>query len=315
MNIFINDNEQRLRAGWRLLIQLIIMFLLVGFGMMGLQFLVSNSLIIASVFPQFIGIIASIWIAARLLDRRSFFDYGLNFNRRWQKDFLTGTAIAAFAVGTIFLIEWWAGWITIIEYGWNVDAETPFGLGLSSFFLAMLMVGFYEELFSRGYQILNLTEGLRYPNIGEHGAIIIAILLTSALFGFMHFFNANASAISTFNIILAGIVLATPYILTGSLALSVGLHFSWNFVMAGVLGFPVSGKEIETTILHIQQGGTDLWTGGSFGPEAGILGLLGMAIMLGGSCVYIKWAGYELSTAELFQKEYRPALKSDGQTP
>jgi membrane protease YdiL (CAAX protease family) len=311
MNLFINESEQRLRAGWRLLVQFLFMFLFVGFGVMGTQSIISSSLMVTYAIPQFIGIVASVWIAARLLDKRSFFDYGLNFSREWWKEFFIGIAIAAVAQVVIFLIEWSVGWITITGYGWNIDTENSFDTGITSFFLAMLMVGFHEELFSRGYQILNLTEGLRYPAIGQRGAITIAVLLTSALFGLLHIFNANASGISTFNIILAGIVLAIPYILTGSLSLSVGLHFSWNFVMAGILGFPVSGIKIETTVLHIQQGGTDLWTGGAFGPEAGIMGLLGMAIMLGASCVYIKWAGYELSIAEVFKKEYQSAVKSD----
>jgi len=142
----------------------------------------------------------------------------------------------------------------------------------------------------------------------------MAILFTSSLFGFMHFFNPNASFISTFNIILAGIILAIPYVMTGSLGLSVGLHFSWNFVMAGILGFPVSGKNIEFSILQIEQSGADFFTGGAFGPEAGILGLLGMAIMLGGSLVYIKQSRRELHIDPLFIKDYQQNTKSDEQT-
>jgi membrane protease YdiL (CAAX protease family) len=261
------------------------------------------------------GVIISVWIAARYFDKRPFTEYGININKLWLKEYLIGVFIAVVAQGTIFLIEWSAGWITITNFGWNVDTETPFGLGITIFFLTMLMVGFHEELFSRGYQTLNLTEGLRYPKIGARGAVIIAVLLTSSLFGLMHLGNPNASAISTFNIIIAGIVLATPFILTGRLALSAGLHFSWNFVMTGILGFPVSGMEVETTVLHIQQGGTKLWTGGAFGPEAGLVGLIGMAIIVGGSCVYVKVAEYELAIAELFKKKYEPAIKSDEQSP
>ena len=314
MNIFINDKEQRLRAGWRLLIQFILMFLFVGFGIMGVQQILADPLMVYTTIPQFLGIILSVWFAAKLLDKRSFFDYGINFNKEWLKDFFTGCLIAAISISTIFIIQWSLGWITIVEYGWETELETPFFTGIISFFIAMLMVGFHEELLSRGYQLLNITEGLTYPAFGLNGALIIAILLTSSLFGFMHFFNPNASFISTFNIILAGIVLAVPYVLTGSLGLSVGLHFSWNFVMAGILGFPVSGKNIEFSILQIQQSGADFFTGGAFGPEAGILGLLGMTIMLGGSLVYIKQSRRELHIDQLFIKDYQQTTKSDEQT-
>lgn len=315
MNIFINSDEQRLRAGWRLLVQFILMFLFVGFGIMGLQQVWDDPLMAYSIAPQFIGITLSVWLAAKLLDKRSFFDYGLNFSGKWFKDFWAGCLIAAVAITSIFLIQWSLGWVTIVDYGWNLETETPFWAGIISFFLAMLMVGFHEELFSRGYQLLNITEGLKYPAVGLNGALIIAILFTSSLFGLMHFFNPNASLISTFNIILAGVVLAVPYVLTGSLALSVGLHFSWNFVMAGILGFPVSGKEIEVTVLHIQQSGGEFWTGGAFGPEAGLLGLMGMAIILVGCIVYILRTGRELSIAELFTNDYQPSGKLDEQSP
>lgn len=296
------------------MIQFILMFLLVGFGIMGVQQIWSDPLMVSTTAPQFIGITLSIWFAAKWLDNRSFFDYGLNFGHQWMKDFLAGCLIAAVAITTIFLIQWSVGWITIIDYGWNVDTKTPFWMGITSFFLAMLMVGFHEELFSRGYQLLNITEGLKYPAVGLDGALIVAILFTSSLFGFMHFFNPNASLISTFNIILAGVILAVPYVLTGSLGLSVGLHFSWNFVMAGVLGFPVSGKEIEITVLRTEQSGAEFWTGGAFGPEAGLLGLFAMAIMLGATIVYIKRTEYELSIAELFKENYQPVSKSDEQS-
>lgn len=313
MNIFINDNENRLRAGWRILFQFAIMMLIYTTIAVGLNMIISGSLIVASVAPLFIGVIVSVWLAARYFDKRPLKEYGIDFNKQWAKEFLVGVMIAAITQCIIFLIEWTVGWITITNYGWNVNTEMPFIFGIVSFFLGMLMVGFHEELFSRGYQIINLTEGLRYPTIRQRGALAIAVLLTSSLFGVMHLWNPGASAISTFNIMLAGVVLAIPFLLTGSLALSAGLHFSWNFVMAGVLGFPVSGKTIEYKILHIQQGGTELWTGGAFGPEAGLMGLLGMAIIVVLSCVYIKTAGYELAIANLFEKEYQAPVKSDEQ--
>lgn len=312
MNLFYNTDEQRLRAGWRLLLQFIAMAIIISVAAIPFVYLLPTSLVLTSSAPMFIGVCASIWLAARYLDKRPIEQYGITFNRLWGKEFFIGVGIAAIAIGTVFLIEWWAGWLTITGYGWETPSEISFGWGFSTFFLAMLIVGFHEELFSRGYQILNITEGLR-GQIGQRGALFIAVVLTSSLFGFLHFFNSHASAISTFNVTLAGVVLAIPYLLTGRLALSVGLHFSWNFMMAGVAGFPVSGRAIEFSVLQIQQNRTDLWTGGAFGPEAGLIGWLGMAIMLGGSCVYIKIEGDKLAVDELFKKKYQSFVKSDEQ--
>ena len=315
MKIFWNSSEDRLRAGWRIFLQFILMAFIVGLGGAAFHYAWPKAPLAVLTVPQFIGVILSIYVAATMLDKRRMADYGIRFNRRWWIECFWGMGIAAVAVGFIFFTEWVLGWLSITGFGWQAQSTTSFALGLSSSLAAMLMVGFHEELFSRGYQVLNLAEGLRYPRIGQGGAVTIAVLLTSTLFGLLHYFNPNASAVSTFNIVLAGIVLALPYIFTGSLALSVGLHFSWNFVMGGIAGFPVSGMHFEAALFTIQVQGTAFWTGGAFGPEGGLLGLLGMAIMLTLSCVYIKRVGYELNIASIFKKEQKTGLKTDEQGP
>lgn len=313
MNLFFNREEQRIRAGWRVLIQFILMFFLVGFLSFAFSSFWESSLSIVPTIAQCIGVTASIWIAARLLDKRPLSEYGLSFNSLWWKEFWVGTLIAAVAISIIFATEWLLDWVTIAGYGWGMSAGPPFIWAILSSLGAMLLVGFYEEWFSRGYQLLNLAEGLRYPWLGIRGAVAIATLASSLFFGLLHFYNPNASALSTFNIMLAGIVLALPYILTGSLGLSTGLHFSWNFVQASVFGFPVSGTHLDTSIIQIAQKGPDLWTGGVFGPEAGLLGLLGMAIMVGGTYVYITVSGHNCAIAKLFGKEHESSVKSDEQ--
>lgn len=313
MNLFFNREEQRLRAGWRVLIQFMLMFFLVGFLSLAFNRFLDSSLSIIPTIAQCIGVTTSIWLAARLLDKRPLSEYGLWFNSLWWKEFWVGTLIAAVAISAIFVTEWSLDWLTITGYGWDMSAGPPFTRALLSSLGAMLMVGFYEEWFSRGYQLLNLAEGLRYPWLGVRGAVAVAALASSLLFGLLHFYNPNASAISTFNIMLAGIVLALPYILTGSLGLSVGLHFSWNFVQASVFGFPVSGTQLDTSVIQIAQKGPDFWTGGVFGPEAGLLGIFGMAIMVGGTYVYITVSGYNCAIAKLFRKEHHSSVKSDEQ--
>ncbi len=62
--------------------------------------------------------------------------------------------------------------------------------------------------------------------------------------------------------------------LTGELAFPIGLHIAWNFFQGNVFGFPVSGTTSTTSLIAIEQGGPEIWTGGVFGPEAASWGSL-----------------------------------------
>ncbi len=192
----------------------------------------------------------------------------------------------------IFGVEWIFGWITIERIGpakgfdlFSLSRQLGLALGL------MLLVGISEEVLSRGYHLKNLSEGLRC--LGRWPAVILAVLLSSAVFGLLHAFNPAATWISNLGVGLAGVMLATARVATGSLAGPIGLHIAWNLVQGPILGFPVSGNQFHQSLIEITQAGDALWTGGAFGPEAGLLGCMACVALTG---VCLVWGKTKLTS-------------------
>lgn len=296
-NIFWNSEQHRIRTGFRLTVQFILYVgLTAGLGAALTTFgphkklssdapmwffLCYACILLASGF-------ISTWLTGRFLDRRPYSDFGFHFNKNWWIDLSFGMALGGILMALIFTIELTAGWLTISDVFYMENPDLPFFVPILVFFFVFISVALSEELLSRGYILKNLSEGLTFGAMGAKRAILIAWILSSIVFGLLHLGNPHANFISTSNIIIAGMFLGLGYILTGELAIPIGLHISWNFFEGNIFGFPVSGNTIPAevvTFIKIEQMGPELWTGGAFGPEAGLLGLgtmlLGMGAIVG----------------------------------
>ena len=279
-SILWNFSEGRLRALWRVLITtlgtLILMF------MIGMPFFTVGGGETESYIEKivlYLAAIIAILLTTRFIDKRRFSDTGIYFKRDWWIDLGFGLLVGAVLMTLVFLVELAAGWITVNEIFYNGNSDEPFLVALLLPLLLMLFVGVAEELFFRGYLLLNLAEGFNLRMIDPRWALIFAWLLSSALFGIAHMVNPNSTIVSSVYIILAGIWVGFGYVLTGSLAIPIGIHISWNFFQGYIFGFPVSGgRDFTATAIVIEQGGPELWTGGAFGPEAGLIGLLALVL-------------------------------------
>ncbi|MGH3144234.1 MAG: CPBP family intramembrane glutamic endopeptidase [Rubrobacter sp.] len=248
----------------------------------------SPALPLISTFAGLGSAILSVWLAVRFLDRRPFRDLGFRLDRGWWLDLAFGMALGALLMTTIFLVESGLGWISVTGAFQTQGTGVPFALSILLPVAAFVCVGFYEETVSRGYQLSNAAEGLNHQAIGPRGAVVLAWILSSAFFGALHAGNPNATPLSTFNIVLAGLMLGFGFVLSGQLAIPIGLHVTWNFFQSAVYGLPVSGFDtFGASLLSTEQTGPDLWTGGPFGPEGG---LLAPAAMLLGVSLIALWA-------------------------
>lgn len=288
-NIFWNTEQNRLRTGWRVLIQLILFIaVLLGenifidsFGIGWLSIILANLIYLA-------GGLGLSWLMARFIDRRMYADFGFHLNRKWWLDFGFGLTLGAFLITGVFLSMRAVGWLTITQTA-TTNFELPFGLAFLLKVVTFTIIAINEELTFRGYQLKNLAEGFIYKNISSQSAIVLAFLFSSTVFGLAHLVNPNATILSTFNIVMLGLAIGLPYLLTGELGISIGLHLTWNLFQGTVYGFAVSGNSPTIHFFSIQQTGPSLWTGGTFGPEGGLMCLVWLIVGCGLTILWIKW--------------------------
>ena len=132
-------------------------------------------------------------------------------------------------------------------------------------FLAALFSGVVEELVARGI-IFRIVE----ESLGS----VLALIVSSLIFGFAHAGNPNATLVSSLAIALeAGVLLGAAYMVTRRLWLVMGLHFAWNFVQGGVFGVAVSGGKSKGLFTSTLEGPT-FYTGGEFGAESSIFAVV-----------------------------------------
>jgi len=129
----------------------------------------------------------------------------------------------------------------------------------------LFAVAIFEELFVRGIVFRLLEQAL---------GTWLAIGVSAVVFGFGHRGNPGATLVSSVGIAIeAGVLFAAVYVATRSLWIPVGLHWAWNLFEGPVWGARVSGNEMPA-LLTGEVHGPELLTGGSFGPEAGLVCIL-----------------------------------------
>jgi len=290
--LFWNSLERRLRTAWRVALYSALWVMIQVVSAVVIKSPATTALVI--LFPAFaliagallfyavnlLLVISMTWLVTRQIDQRALTDIGLRLDGRWVADLCFGLVLGAGLMTLIFLAELGLGWLSITAYLHTTVPNTPFRVAIWQPIFLFLAVGINEEILSRGYQLRNLAEGLNSSVISPQSAVIIAWLLSSLIFGFLHIFNPNSTWVSTLALMLAGIMLGLGYVLTGRLGLPIGLHITWNFFQGSVYGFRVSGNDLSnTSFMTIEQTGPSLWTGGAFGPEAGLIGIV--ALLLG----------------------------------
>lgn len=252
-----------------------------------------------------VTVVLALPTASALVGRRPLRGLGLQIDGQWLRDAGFGVALGVVLPTLLFVVGSIAGWLTVTgTFVRDTDAFLSLGelstpvalLGVALFFLG---VAVSEELLVRGYLLTNLAEALGgFEWLGRRWAIVIATLSTAALFGLLHAGNPSASPLSIANITLFGVLLGLAYVWTDRLGVAIGLHLAWNAVVGAVYGLPVSGITVGVAVLATETTGPALLTGGSFGPEGGLLVLLALVVGLGLTAWWVHRAYGDLALRE-----------------
>lgn len=181
----------------------------------------------------------------------------LNFGRvnKGLKQMLMGISIGIISFIVIFVVFIATGVARISNF--NEISTTGVGLAIGIY----LFVGVTEEIFSRAVVGSILKES---------NSLFVVYLVSSMLFSGIHLRNTGIGIVPLINLIFAGLIMIDMYIRTGNLWMSIGFHFSWNFIQS-FLGFSVSGTGNSGSILTLLFTGNTLITGGAFGAEGSII--------------------------------------------
>jgi membrane protease YdiL (CAAX protease family) len=194
-----------------------------------------------------------------VFEQRPLGSVGLARHRRWKIEFGSGAGVGAAMILVV------AGTEVLLRLS-RFSGTTEPGTRVAAFgalsCLVLLVAAATEELMFRGYPFQRLVEAIGpFP----------AVLVTSALFGFVHLENPHRTWLSTTNTALVGVPFAIAYLRTRSLWMPMGMHFAWNFIQGFVLGLPVSGLVFPGSLLTAQVQGSTQLTGADYGPEGSLL--------------------------------------------
>ena len=230
------------------------------------DFLVADTII---QYFDLIGVLLLLWVLMRFVDKEPFIKLGFSLKGKIN-DIILGMTLGLLLMAVGYTILILLGEIKFV--GFNYDLKNIILL-----FLLFIAVSIAEETYVRGYVLKNLLKSFN-P--------IISLIISSAIFSLLHFFNPNVNYIALTELFIAGILLGISYVYTKNLWFPIALHLSWNFFQV-MFGFNVSGMDtyslIEFEIIE-----NNNINGGDFGFEGSYLSILFSLIM-----IFFLWKYYK----------------------
>jgi len=269
---FIFFRDGRVRAGWRLLIFLVVLIgisfaISRGVRLTGLRFARTAAemetqtyrILLLRQFLALPALFLATYFMTRWIDGRPFRSAGLHLHRTWGRQlwfgFWLGSVLISVVFGAIYLGR-----------GFSIEAVVMGGGALVVALLVnlvfFLMVGVTEEFLFRGYFLQVLSGGVGFA---------AAVAISSLLFGLGHFFGPRQNLLGAVNAGLVGALFCLMVYRARSLWIPIGAHAGWNFCESWLWSVPDSSYMFPGHLLKVGIHGPQWLTGGSDGPEGSVV--------------------------------------------
>jgi uncharacterized protein len=223
----------------------------------GILHAAGSGLLVTAVMSTFAAAAVANSLTLRIYERMRLLDAGLGWSNASARHLFLGVGAGIGAAVLILGVPWVAG-LAIMQ----PDPEGGGTLGTFLFLAIMLLFGAVaEELLFRGYAFQTMV-----PVFG----VWTTLLPMAVLFAAAHSANMNVGRLGLFNTFAWGVVLGWSVLRSGDLWLAIGLHFGWNAALP-LFGASVSGFTMKVTGYRLQWLIPEIWSGGDYGPEAGLL--------------------------------------------
>ncbi|NMM47629.1 CPBP family intramembrane glutamic endopeptidase [Marinigracilibium pacificum] len=268
-NIFINPETNVIRAGWRLVIFLLLFSALNAVLMIGVRTILGGLPAAGTLWFFLLGIGATLasYITTEYITKNAFQSLGLRMGYVF-KDILIGILISAFIMTLMYLTLLGFDLIRFDGFSWwSKEAGTLGAFTEASIWTALavlfqfIVVAWWEELVFRGIILQNIAMGLNLK---------WGVFISTIGFAVLHATNPSATIMSTLIIMLITLKLVYAYMKTGQLWLAVGLHLGWNFFQASIFGFASSGH-VSPALIAQTPIAPDWLSGGDFGAENSVV--------------------------------------------
>ncbi|HDK7168000.1 TPA: CPBP family intramembrane metalloprotease [Clostridium botulinum] len=198
----------------------------------------------------------------KFIEKRSLESMGI-VKKKIVKSYFLGTGIAVILVCIIFILCVFSG--AVVYYGKNNDINMTLILAYLGGFIIQ---GAMEEIMCRGF----LMNSLLYKIPTN-----IAILISSAMFAFPHFFalfqsNTIVVIVGIVNLLLFSTVVSLLMIKYNNIWVSCAVHSIWNFILSIIIGINLSGSNSTSSVFKFSANeNMELLSGGKYGIEAGLI--------------------------------------------